>query len=110
MPRRLVTLLLLMVLAACGSGHGPAPARAEGNRVAGEYLVQADPALDASALRSRFRAYGVQGVTALGPGRWQVRLERDPGPAVLAELAAGDPAIHIVQPNYRYRQQPRPVR
>ncbi len=108
----ILVALLLPLLVACGNGRpptngvgAPSPAVAPaGDRVPGEYLVLADPALDADALRARLAPYTVRAIRPLGPGRWQVRLEPDPGPAALA--GALPEGLLSIQPNYRYRTQP----
>lgn len=110
----ILVALLLPLLVACGNGRPPGngagwPPAAEapaptGDRMPGEYLVLADPALDADALRARLAPYAVRAIRPLGPGRWQVRLEPDPGPAAFA--GALPEGLLRIQPNYRYRTQP----
>ncbi len=75
------------------------------DRVPGEYLVRVGEN-GRQGIEQAFSAFGVEIVRRITADTYLVRLERDPGPEAVTAAAATVPAIHAVQPNYRYRTFP----
>lgn len=71
-------------------------------RVAGEYIVGLMAGADPAPVREGFTGYGVKEWRLLREDTYLLRLQQDPGPAVMAEAAKSSPGIRYIEPNRIY--------
>ena len=73
------------------------------DRVAGEYIVTVQAGGDEVLLRRLYATYGVRDIAELGPHRFLVKLERDPGLDEIRRAGLASGQVSAVQPNFVYR-------
>lgn len=78
---------------------------AQEDRVRGEYLVRLVAGSDPAAVRELFSDYGVTQWRRIRKTIYLVRLQSDPGPDALAEVARDSASVRAVEPNRIYTTQ-----
>lgn len=76
------------------------------DRVPGEYIVTLRIDDSKGIVRELYVAYGVLKVTDIGRGRYLLKIQNDPGFAVMKTIVKNSPAIISIQPNFVYRGAP----
>ena len=76
------------------------------DRVAGEYLVKLSPNSDVSIINKLLKAYRIESINPAGERLFKVKLENDPGPEMIKEIADRSDKIEYAEPNYIYRINP----
>lgn len=101
----LALLLALLVFSGCGTDAGRHTGGTNGERVPGEYVVElASHETDPVVLHRVFGEAGLTAIQVLETARslYLLRMDPDPGLQAISELAATDPDVKRVQPNFRY--------
>ena len=78
----------------------------QNNRVPGEYLIKLSADNGEKEINDLFKTYGIESITPIGERLFKVKLENDPGPETIKEIADKSVKIDYAEPNYIYRINP----
>ncbi|MBN4080214.1 hypothetical protein JYT31_00980 [Beggiatoa alba] len=92
--------------AADNTGYSGSTGTDTKNRVTGEYIVTLKPGHKLPAIREVYSAYKITSLKKIGPDRYLIHLQPDPGPEPVKTQGLSSDAIKSVQPNFIYSINP----
>lgn len=101
----------LLILCSCataetGSNEHLKQKTAGQDRVPGEYLVKIKAGTDVKDIEKLFKPYGLEKISPAGVRLYKIKLNNDPGPEIIKEVAEKSKSIEYAEPNYIYRINP----